>query len=527
MSFSAIAQVALGIAYPLLVFLALSRFEPRTVALLVLALFALRAATQGSESILALVRALGFPMLAVAAVVAATIVWNDPLGLLLIPTFISVALLTTFGLSLRAEQSMIERFARLQVDTLSPQEIAYCRRVTLVWCVFFVVNGAVALGLALRESLGAWTLYTGLVSYLVIGALLASEYVYRHWRFRRYVGGLFDSTLERIFPPPAAAASPIPRFDRIDTSATSQDSLQFATDVPRDLACWPGHFDEHEIVPGVLLIDWLLACLQAGCAEPATDITDLDLQGIERLKFKHPVRPGDALRLALETTRSANGRTGPISFEYWRQDDLVASGRLVRRPSETPSPPAAAATHAGATASTHVARGETATERSGTPAQQWPPVDRLVPHGGAMRWVDRVLEHDAERSLCRVPARCVTPFLADPDAEQIGAWWTLEWMAQAVAAHDGLRRLDAQEAARTASGPRIGLLLGAKRARWHRPRLDRCADFDVEVVHLWGGTEGLAAFACRVLEADTGQLVAESQLSCFVPAPGELATLLA
>jgi hypothetical protein len=55
--------------------------------------------------------------------------------------------------------------------------------------------------LALSGDLAIWTLYTGIVSYLLLGTLFACEYVYRHWRFRRYVGAPTDVVLKWFFPP--------------------------------------------------------------------------------------------------------------------------------------------------------------------------------------------------------------------------------------------------------------------------------------------------------------------------------------
>ena len=34
-----------------------------------------------------------------------------------------------------------------------------------------------------------------------MGLLFATEFVYRHWRFRRYVGLPTDPLLRRLFPP--------------------------------------------------------------------------------------------------------------------------------------------------------------------------------------------------------------------------------------------------------------------------------------------------------------------------------------
>jgi uncharacterized membrane protein len=53
-----------------------------------------------------------------------------------------------------------------------------------VWCGFFVVNGALALGTALWASNAVWSLYTGVISYGLMGALFCGEYLVR-LRFKR------------------------------------------------------------------------------------------------------------------------------------------------------------------------------------------------------------------------------------------------------------------------------------------------------------------------------------------------------
>ena len=73
--------------------------------------------------------------------------------------------------------------------------------VTWVWCGFFLLNGLTALALAIHASLAVWALYTGFLSYLLMGTLFALEFLVRTWRFRRYTGGFLNPLLERIFPP--------------------------------------------------------------------------------------------------------------------------------------------------------------------------------------------------------------------------------------------------------------------------------------------------------------------------------------
>jgi uncharacterized membrane protein len=203
-----ILQVALGIAYPLLIFFALTWLEPRQVGLVVLGLIALRLVTARLGAAVALARAIWLPAAAVGVVALVTAVWNDPMGLLLAPVLVNGVLLATFGGSLWRGPPMVERFARLQVDDLSPEEVRYTRSVTKLWCGFFVLNGGTILVLALARAIELWTLFTGLVSYVLIGLLFAAEYVYRHWRFRRYRGGFADPILKRLFPPRPGTAPP-------------------------------------------------------------------------------------------------------------------------------------------------------------------------------------------------------------------------------------------------------------------------------------------------------------------------------
>jgi len=57
--------------------------------------------------------------------------------------------------------------------------VAYTRRVTQVWCGFFVLNGSVALVTALWASDATWALYNGLISYCLMGCLFAGEWLVR------------------------------------------------------------------------------------------------------------------------------------------------------------------------------------------------------------------------------------------------------------------------------------------------------------------------------------------------------------
>jgi acyl-coenzyme A synthetase/AMP-(fatty) acid ligase/3-hydroxymyristoyl/3-hydroxydecanoyl-(acyl carrier protein) dehydratase len=79
---------------------------------------------------------------------------------------------------------MIFRFAVLWDRTirfsLAEKRIeAYCRKVTVVWCVFFIFNGGIAAAVVFFASDALWSLYTGGISYILIGILFGGELMVR------------------------------------------------------------------------------------------------------------------------------------------------------------------------------------------------------------------------------------------------------------------------------------------------------------------------------------------------------------
>jgi uncharacterized membrane protein len=112
-----------------------------------------------------------------------TLLTEDQRLLLALPVLVNLALLVGFGASLRADQTYIERIARLQEPELSPAQVRHCRQFTKIWVAFFAVNGAVTAALAVSGALLAWTVYTSAVSYVLIALLLAAEWVVRRRRF--------------------------------------------------------------------------------------------------------------------------------------------------------------------------------------------------------------------------------------------------------------------------------------------------------------------------------------------------------
>jgi uncharacterized membrane protein len=202
-SLTGLLQALLTLAYPVLFYFALRVASPRLIALAVLALFALRLAFVAPRRLAAYAR-IGVPVgLGFVAANLVSLFWNEEFVLLLTPVFVNAALLTAFALSFFQRQTVIEMLALEQAGTLSPAEHVYCRRVTALWCAFFLANAAISAKLALDGDLARWTLYVGLIAYVAMGLLFAAEFVYRHWRFRRYIGLPTDPLLRHLFPPDA------------------------------------------------------------------------------------------------------------------------------------------------------------------------------------------------------------------------------------------------------------------------------------------------------------------------------------
>lgn len=104
---------------------------------------------------------------------------------LVTPVAINLALLSVFASSLRRGAPMIERFARLIDPELSPEQQAWCRLWTIIWCGYFLINASISGALALFAPLFWWSLYTSLLAYIGMGLLFASERYGRWRKFRR------------------------------------------------------------------------------------------------------------------------------------------------------------------------------------------------------------------------------------------------------------------------------------------------------------------------------------------------------
>ena len=101
----------------------------------------------------------------------------------LYPILVNILLLFTFGSTLfYGNRSLIEIIASLKTPK-EEQDLFfknYCRHITIVWCIFFIFNVAIAAITAIWCSDKIWAFYTGFVSYFLIALMFLAEYVYRN-----------------------------------------------------------------------------------------------------------------------------------------------------------------------------------------------------------------------------------------------------------------------------------------------------------------------------------------------------------
>jgi uncharacterized membrane protein len=170
-------------AYPLAVWFGLQRWGSSVLAPLLAAVFTLRLLLLrgGLRQQLWLGKAL-----AALGILLALASWGlrQTHWLLYYPVLVNALLLLLFVYSLRFPPTVIERLARISDPELPATGIVYTRRVTQVWCGFFVINGAIALATCLIGDITLWTLYNGGISYLLMAGLMGGEWLVRR-RVRR------------------------------------------------------------------------------------------------------------------------------------------------------------------------------------------------------------------------------------------------------------------------------------------------------------------------------------------------------
>jgi 3-hydroxyacyl-[acyl-carrier-protein] dehydratase len=99
----------------------------------------------------------------------------------------------------------------------------------------------------------------------------------------------------------------VDRVDELEPGVRAVGEL----DVREDMFWVPGHFPDYPVMPGVLIVE---AMAQVGAVAmlslPANKGRIALFAGIDKVRFKRQVRPGETIRMSVEITK----QRGPLGF---------------------------------------------------------------------------------------------------------------------------------------------------------------------------------------------------------------------
>ncbi len=184
---SDVLSLAVGgvlVLYPVLMYFGHTHLEPRSMALILVALCVARLAVLRLAPAARPAPAFGAAQLIAicigAIALALLTIWRgSPRAMLYYPVLVNAVLLALFAWSLFRPPTVVERIARATTRELPPEAVPYLRRVTIAWSIFFVCNGAAALFTATETSFETWTFYNGFLAYVLIGVMFGAELVAR------------------------------------------------------------------------------------------------------------------------------------------------------------------------------------------------------------------------------------------------------------------------------------------------------------------------------------------------------------
>lgn len=143
-----------------------------------------------------------------------------------------------------------------------------------------------------------------------------------------------------------------------------------------------------------------------------------------------------------------------------------------------------------------------------------PPISDLVPHGAPMLLLDELLESTEESVKCGLTVR--GDGLFDQDG-RVPAWLGIEYMAQSIAAFSGMEQW------RLSKPVKVGFLLGTRRFTTNAPNFRVGHQLIVTAKRVLQGSNGMAAFECRV----TGDGIEQTAtLSVFEPSNADAQAML-
>ncbi|MCW8900885.1 MAG: hypothetical protein OQK95_09470 [Gammaproteobacteria bacterium] len=115
------------------------------------------------------------------------------------PILILMSLFILFIQSLAKGQTpIITRYAIMFNDKLEDKHMRYNRSLTKIWALFFLFMAITSIVLAVFFSIESWSLFTHLISYMLIASLFIVEFIYRKYHFAGEIKVGFFEFMKKI-----------------------------------------------------------------------------------------------------------------------------------------------------------------------------------------------------------------------------------------------------------------------------------------------------------------------------------------
>ncbi len=166
----------IGVLYPFVVWFGLSIVSPFVIGVFILVLLLARLIftyVKGGD------KADVIAILAVIVGLSGIFAVDQMMAVRSYPILLSLMLAIVFSVSMLRPPTVIERVARLIEPDLNARGVRYTRKVTGVWIGFFLFNALVSAATAFHGDMKIWTLYNGMISYMLAGTLFGFEYLIR------------------------------------------------------------------------------------------------------------------------------------------------------------------------------------------------------------------------------------------------------------------------------------------------------------------------------------------------------------
>ena len=189
-------SITLILAYPLAAYIALWLQQPLIIIGYLMSIFLILAIEKFQNKHLEA----GIMMVMVIAIIGYLMQPAFRQYLLFLPPILMLlSLFILFAQSLFVGQTpLITRYARMLGDSLDERHLRYNRNLTSIWAAFFLLMTATSILLAIFTSLKAWSFFTYVISYLLLGSFFILEFMFRKHYFAGEIEGGFFQFIRKI-----------------------------------------------------------------------------------------------------------------------------------------------------------------------------------------------------------------------------------------------------------------------------------------------------------------------------------------